>query len=198
MRATIIEPGDYRSMRWRNGLGQSMEIAAAPGGDAAPWRFGIATIDRSCPFSIYPAHDRTILPLDIDGFVLTFSGDESGPLTVDDPMRPVAFGGEWPAECRLLGGPVRAVNVMTDRTVFTHRVSVVSLTGEPVDCPLAGNPCLVLALRGDVIATIGGRAMTLTEHATLRLDGSIVPSLRLAALGPVASAYVVGITEVRS
>jgi len=200
MTATIIQYDAYPTRPWRNGLGLSMEIASAPGGDHAPWRFGIASIDRSCPFSIYQGYDRTILPFAGEGFVLTFPGGESEPLRVVDPLLPVPFDGAWPSECALLNGPVRDVNVMTERSAFSHRVSILSLTETPVDCPMAspveGALCLILALRGSLTVTGGEQAMTIPEHATLRLEGASPTPPRLASVGPAAVAYVVSILAV--
>src|ERR1700736_1925717 len=84
MPATIIEAAQYRAMPWRNGLGTSLEIAAEPGGDGAAWRFGIAAIERSCPFSLYPGYDRTILLLQGRGLVLSFPDGGEPTRHVDD------------------------------------------------------------------------------------------------------------------
>ncbi len=57
---------DYRMMPWKNGLGNSVEVAIMPPGcdfTMTPfvWRISIAQISASTTFSLFHAYDRIIV-----------------------------------------------------------------------------------------------------------------------------------------
>jgi environmental stress-induced protein Ves len=197
MPATIIEAAQYRPMPWRNGLGTSLEIAAEASGDGAAWRFGIAAIERSCPFSLYPGYDRTILLLDGAGLVLSFPDGAEPTRRIDDPARPVRFPGDPRTECALLDGPVRVLNVLTDRALISHRAAVLSLAAGPAVCPAGSGPTLVFALAGSIEVRLAARVVVLAPGATLRLDPPMeTPPTLLRAATPEAVAYCVTLDPV--
>jgi hypothetical protein len=76
-------------------------------------------------------------------------------LRLDAPA--LAYPGDVDAQCTLLGGPVRDLNVMTRRGVYRHRLRLVS-----GDCVVEGEAVLVCP-RGAARITTAGRA-TITLH----------------------------------
>ncbi len=62
----MIRSSDYRRMPWKNGGGETVEIAIAPAGaslDAFDWRISMACVASSGPFSRLPGIDRTLAVL---------------------------------------------------------------------------------------------------------------------------------------
>ena len=62
-RATILTASSYRRMPWKNGGGETVEIAVSPEGAALSefdWRISMATVATDGPFSIFPGIDRTL------------------------------------------------------------------------------------------------------------------------------------------
>ncbi len=59
----ILRAADHKRMPWKNGGGETVEIAVAPQ-DAAlgdfDWRISMATVAADGPFSIFPGIDRTL------------------------------------------------------------------------------------------------------------------------------------------
>jgi uncharacterized protein len=56
----LLQPGDYRRMPWKNGQGTTTEIAVSPKdagleGKSFDWRVSIATVEKDCEFSRFPA-----------------------------------------------------------------------------------------------------------------------------------------------
>lgn len=110
-------------MPWKNGGGETIEIARGPPGaslDAFDWRISRARIDGPGPFSRFPGIDRTLCVLDGAGIALSVAGYPEQRLT--QQSRPFAFDGAREAHSSLIGGVVTDLNVMTRRGKFTHRV----------------------------------------------------------------------------
>lgn len=116
----LLEPGDYRRMRWKNGCGWTTEIAVSPaeaGLNVKPfdWRISMAEIEQDGEFSSFPGYERTILMAEGAGMELSFDAVPAQRLA--QRFLPFAFKGEWRTRCHLLNGPVRDFNVMTARAL---------------------------------------------------------------------------------
>ncbi len=159
-------------MRWKNGGGWTTEIAVHPREGEFDWRVSIAEIDADSEFSRLPGIDRSILVLDGEGMQLQVGDDPAVVLRAKGEV--LAFSGDRPASCRLLGGPTRdfnrsglwpaswpesaevdesgrrtlAVNVMTRRSAFSHRLTT-HVLGEPLELERpAGSAWLVHVVSG--------------------------------------------------
>ncbi|WP_237153047.1 HutD/Ves family protein [Oryzibacter oryziterrae] len=122
----LIRHRDLKPTPWKNGGGETREIAAFPPGAGLEdfvWRISMATVASDGPFSAFPGIDRVLTVVDGDGIDLMVDGI-SRTLTPNDP--PFAFAGDAPAAARLIGSVVTDINVMTRRGRCTARVSVLS------------------------------------------------------------------------
>jgi len=95
---------------WRNGGGVTRELLAWP--SPADWRLRISVADIATdgPFSAFPGVQRWFALLSGEGVALDFSDH---PLTLRPGDAPLAFDGAATPGCRLLGGPVRDLNLMS-------------------------------------------------------------------------------------
>jgi len=124
----LIKAKSYRRMPWKNGGGETIEIAVSPAGAAIEdfdWRVSMARVEADGPFSAFAGIDRTLTILDGEGIELSLEG--SAPENIG--KEPYAFPGDVPAHAKLLGGPVTDLNVMTRRGRLTHRVRPISTSG---------------------------------------------------------------------
>ncbi|MDB6002085.1 MAG: hypothetical protein JWP52_3784 [Rhizobacter sp.] len=111
---------------WKNGGGSTREIVSWPEGAADfEWRFSIATIDSSGPFSSFPDIERTIVLLDGGGVQLR-SDDGKIDHRLDRPLRPFRFDGALPLQATLLDGASTDFNVMTRRALVRAQVELAS------------------------------------------------------------------------
>ena len=117
---TLIRYAAVADAPWRNGGGRTRQLHAGEG-----WRLSVAIISAAGAFSAFPGTDRTLV---VAGGRLRLSiGARGGrELAVGDLVR---FGGEDPVSAEPVGGPVAAVNVMTERSRCTASVQVVGLDG---------------------------------------------------------------------
>lgn len=152
---------------WKNGLGTTREVAVSPLVDGRfTWRVSVASVTTSGPFSAFDGYERTILLLSGDGFALDFAG-AAPPRTLDRPLVPCVFAGEWRTTCRLLGGPVEDLNLMVDRARAQGSVEVLREAGQR---DVQAHALVALALGGAVTARVGDRAFLLAPDDALRWD----------------------------
>jgi uncharacterized protein len=159
----IIRARDHRRMPWKNGGGETVEIAAAPEGAGLAvfdWRVSMARVAADGPFSAFPGVDRTLAILDGAGLRLEVAG--RSPVELTGASAPWTFPADRPTTASLLGGPVLDLNVMSRRGAFRHEVR-----------RLAGGGC-------DQVA-VGGSEVTLLfcGSGTVRVDaggGEVVPA----------------------
>lgn len=171
---------DFRVQPWRNGGGSTTELEVE-GGSRFLWRLSIADVDRSGPFSDFAGYTRTIMLLEGDGMALTFDGTE--PHRLAEPHRPFVFDGGWKTECRLLGGPVRDLNLMVDRSRAWGSMRAMTLE-RPLDQVLGARWELALALGGAIEADAEGKTYRLRPGELLRLDDAQGRTLAIRRLDP--------------
>jgi environmental stress-induced protein Ves len=89
----LIKAKSYRRMPWKNGGGETIEIAVSPAGagiDDFDWRVSMARVEADGPFSAFPEIDRTLTILDGKGIELTLEGQ--APFRIEG--EPCAFPGD--------------------------------------------------------------------------------------------------------
>jgi environmental stress-induced protein Ves len=141
---------------WKNGAGTTYPLLAAPAGaeaEQADWRLSIADIVVDGAFSTFAGIERLSVVLSGPGISLMVDSiehrldrSELGPSGV------LAYPGEAVVTCRLLGGPVKLLNVMLRRP---HCRADLSLLEIAQDIVVVANPnCeeLILVVAGPLRA----------------------------------------------
>lgn len=169
----ILRAGDYKRMPWKNGGGETVEIAVSPdnaGLAGFDWRVSMATVATDGPFSIFPGIDRTLVILDGSGMVLDIEG--STPVLLTTASDPLAFPADIPVAARLEDGAITDLNVMTRRDGLTHRLVRIDVDGSKT-LPLPPSTCLLLCHRGAVSFRQDGKAGALAAgDALLMMDAA--------------------------
>lgn len=191
--AVILSAADRRRIPWKNGGGEAEDIASHPP-DAdwitMEWRVSRAWITASGPFSVFPGIDRTFLVADGDGVELSPAG---APVRLDPDAPPFAFPGDVATDCRLLDGPVVALNVMTRRDGWRHRVTRRSVSG-PQRLVATAPVTFAVVLRGEAALRSASAASALGPADALRLSsgeeialdagpGTVLAWIELAEVG---------------
>ena len=119
----LIRATDCRRMPWKNGRGETAEIAICPAGapfDKFDWRVSMARVEADGPFSLFDGIDRTLAILDGAGLRLRIAGR---PMTEITPSSaPCTFAADVATDATLVAGPITDLNVMTRRGRATHSV----------------------------------------------------------------------------
>ena len=166
----MIRATDYRRMRWKNGLGETAEVAIAPPQatlDAFDWRISLARVEADGPFSSFPGIDRTLTVVAGAGFRLVVDGAAPVDLTRHSP--PFAFRGESAVQSTLLSGPVTDLNVMTRRLGFHHRLRRTKVAAR-VAVDVAAQTAAFFCVTGRIRLTCAGTTGELGEQDTAFLD----------------------------
>ena len=119
----ILRAADHKRMPWKNGGGETTEIAVFPenaGLGDFDWRVSMARVDGSGPFSSFPGIDRTLSILEGAGIVLDVEGQTPKRLVIES--EPHAFPADVATSADLIGGTVIDFNVMSRRGKEAHTV----------------------------------------------------------------------------
>lgn len=182
----LLRLHDCPARPWKNGLGRTRELAAAPEGagmDDFLWRVSVAEVDSAAPFSRFPGIERTIVLIEGDGFHMHLDGSDSHALT--EPFVPFAFAGEAEVSVTLAGGPTRDFNLMVRRAQATGQVDI---WRQPADGQWSAHTVLLFCARGrlqidDVLLEPGDawRPSSAAPMAMKLAEGSVVLAVRVEA-----------------
>lgn len=117
-------------MPWKNGGGETREIAVAPLGatlETLDWRISLATVEIDGPFSVFAGVERTLCLIRGAGLRLRIGDEPPDLLTVQ--AEPRRFPGDVPTYASLVEGAVVDINVMTRKGRSQHRVRREQLVG---------------------------------------------------------------------
>lgn len=97
---TLLKKSSYTKSLWKNGLGQTCQIAIEPpqaevAKNNFSWRISSATVSADNLFSIFEGHERQLVVWQGSGLKLNHT-----PLL---PYLPITFSGETEIQCELLG-----------------------------------------------------------------------------------------------
>jgi environmental stress-induced protein Ves len=162
----------HRRMPWKNGGGETVEIAVSPQGaglDDFDWRVSMARVERDGPFSSFPGVERTIAILDGEGITLYVEGRV--PLGLMRRFSPVTFPADVPTSCRLIAGPITDLNVMSRRGRVEHSVEPLFLDSE-LELDIVEADTLLLCLDGALTAASDGFSERLALHDCLVWGGA--------------------------
>jgi environmental stress-induced protein Ves len=191
----VIPAAAYRRMPWKNGGGETIEIAASPDGaglDAFDWRVSMARVERPGPFSLFPGVDRTLCVLEGAELTLRFEDGSLASLTQDSA--PFGFAADIPVTATLAGGGITDLNVMTRRARNSHQVRRLSVAAPATLVEEDGDMLILLRGSGARIASDAG------EHEIADGDAVLVGSgerITLAPAGP-ATLFAIAFHERRS
>ncbi len=194
----IINTAELPRSPWKNGGGETIEIAVHPAGaglDNFAWRLSMATVAADGPFSIFPGIDRTLAILDGDGMRLVIADRPA--ITLDTNSPPLAFAADQPATATLIGGAVTDLNVMSRRDRVAHTVERLPLDGS-TSVHAAGSVTAIFCQTGGIIIALSGTTAALRPKVCALFtpsDGPCVLSchapasavvIRISALPPAA------------
>ncbi|NTF91522.1 HutD family protein [Agrobacterium rhizogenes] len=119
----VLRSADYKRMPWKNGKGETVEIAVFPP-DASvekfDWRISTAAVVADGPFSTFDEIDRTLSVLTGEGIELTVA--DHPPVLCYRHSDPYTFPADETTTARLVGDPITDLNVMSRRGHSAHRV----------------------------------------------------------------------------
>lgn len=168
----VLRAADHKRMPWKNGGGETVEIAISPEGAGLAdfdWRVSTATVASDGPFSVFPGIDRTLSILEGNGMHLSIEGREPVLLTKDSD--PLAFAADVAVSATLPDGTITDLNVMTRRGILEHAVAKLSIGGQQSTAFPEGT-FLLFCADGALVARTGGESAELDTGDALLLEKS--------------------------
>lgn len=190
--ANLLKASSYRRMPWKNGGGETVEIAVSPEGALLSdfsWRISMATVSTDGPFSSFSGIDRTLSILEGNGMSLTIDGRE--PMLLTKTSDPLPFAADVPVSATLPDGAITDLNVMTRRDRLTHAVKRVQTAGLS-EMTVSGHTFLLLCHEGRLSLAGPELTMELAAGDSLLLREAAGVTLMLQG---VALCYAVSIDE---
>jgi environmental stress-induced protein Ves len=170
--ATVLKSSTYRRMPWKNGGGETVEIAISPEGAVLSefdWRVSMATVATDGPFSSFPEIDRTLSILDGKGMSLAIGAQ--APILLTQSSAPLAFPADVPVSATLAAGTITDLNVMTRRGRLLHHVERVRID-DHASVGVNAETWLMLCHEGCIALDWGAEQAELIEGDTLLLQGA--------------------------
>ncbi len=109
----IITPEQFKTIPWKNGKGQTTELAISENGtiNNFDWRLSIASVVEDGPFSNFSGFERNLILLEGEGIELTHDVEHVDIL--DKPLSVSSFNGGSKTVGKLIDGPIIDFNLMT-------------------------------------------------------------------------------------
>jgi uncharacterized protein len=164
----IIRAADCRRMPWKNGGGETVEIAISPEGagfDDFDWRLSMARVEGDGPFSQFAGVDRTLAVLEGEGIFLYVEGRI--PFSLTRHSDPLSFPADVPARAALIAGPITDLNMMTRRGKVVHSMRRLSVNGV-FDVASTARELLLFCRSGNFRVEAAGDQI-LGQHDTLHM-----------------------------
>jgi environmental stress-induced protein Ves len=119
----IISPDQFKTIPWKNGQGQTTELAISPNGtlNDFDWRLSIASVVDEGLFSDFSAYDRQLILLKGNGIKLTHDKQQVDELKTT--LSIAVFDGACRTVGELIDGPIEDFNVMTRQGRFKAKVT---------------------------------------------------------------------------
>lgn len=145
--ASLIPAEQYSAKAWKNGQGETHEIARDPD-EPFRWRVSLATLKDENQFSLYPGYERWI----------AFLGDKSVRLVhpatkferVIAPVDPVRFSGDVETECSGAAG-MRDFNLFVQKKIGRASLHAMKFAAnELVQFPLNGREHFLYLVEGEI------------------------------------------------
>ncbi len=167
----VIRAASVPLTPWPNGLGVTRQLLVFPDPARPFCQISLAEITTDAPFSHFPDIDRITMPVSGRGLTLDIAG--FGQLVADGTHAALRYPGDLPTTCRLTDGPMRVLNVMTQRGKATVVQTLHRLAG-PLPLDPAGGALLAWCLKGHA-AREDGTALAADEglytHTPVVLHG---------------------------
>ncbi|MFS8045194.1 HutD family protein [Rhizobium sp. BR 314] len=190
----LLRASDHKRMPWKNGGGETVEIAVSPDGAGLAdfdWRVSMATVATDGPFSVFPGIDRTLSILDGEGMTLFIEG--RAPERLTQASEPLSFAADAPTSATLIDGTITDLNVMTRRGRRENRVTR-NVVSDHMELQLTeGSTLLLCDGEKDLRIDDGDQSLVLSAQDCVVMNG---PGGRRIRLSGPARFFLIEITAI--
>ena len=119
----IIEPKQFKTIPWKNGLGETTELAINDGGklDNFDWRLSIASVVNDGVFSDFCGYQRNLVLIAGQGIILKH--DDKSTDNLVNLLDVASFDGACKTYGKLSDGAIKDFNIITSKQKILPQVS---------------------------------------------------------------------------
>ena len=119
---TVISPENFKTIPWKNGLGETTELAINEHGtlERFDWRLSIASVVEDGIFSDFSGYDRNLILIEGNGICLTH--DQSTTDNLVKKLDVASFAGACNTFGSLINGAIKDFNIITNQKTMTPNV----------------------------------------------------------------------------
>jgi uncharacterized protein len=182
----LIPPNKFKRLPWKNGKGETIELAINDGGTMADfdWRISMAKVTEDGPFSDFSGYQRHLLLLDGVGIILKHqhtagASDNSECQTLAAPFSIAEFDGGLMTSGSLVNGPISDFNLIVKAAKY--RAQVQALQAGSLTQPIS-QLLFVYAVTGCAEVSVNNNTTTLPQGHLLKLAGDELAPNSLASV----------------
>lgn len=147
MNIRLIKQNDMTRMPWKNGGGETLEVAIHPSTATLDqldfeWRVSIASIESDGPFSTFPGYTRHLVIWKGDGLLINGVAKTA--------MQPFEFDGSDKITAKLIRDTVKDFGVIAKSKAFTTTLTMHSLAEEATSQAEVNGDSFILCTRGEL------------------------------------------------
>lgn len=175
----VIRRDSLRATPWKNGGGETREIACFPPGSLLTdfeWRLSTASIAQDGAFSIFDGIDRRLYLLEGNGLDLRFDPGPNCTLGVGEH---VDFRGEIPVHGSLVDGPVVDLNIMVRREKQRAHIEEQNIAGSAT-LKLPWKTAAIFVGYGQLNIAVGSSKLIAGTYDTIMLVDDHAPEVSVA------------------
>ena len=111
----IISPQQFKTVPWKNGRGETIELSISEGGtlERFDWRISIASVVEDGLFSDFSGYDRTLILVKGNGITLQHADETIAKLS--SLLNVAKFDGGLKTSGILHSGPISDFNIISDK-----------------------------------------------------------------------------------
>lgn len=119
---SVISPSQFRTLPWKNGKGETIELAISPGGDLNDfeWRISIASVITDGIFSDFSGYDRNLVLIQGNGIALQH--DQAKVDRLEQLLSLASFDGGSKTFGSLNQGPIKDLNLITNNKQYRAQI----------------------------------------------------------------------------
>lgn len=119
----VIAPQKFKTIPWKNGLGETTELAINEGGnlDSFDWRLSIASVINDGVFSDFSGYQRNLVLIAGNGIMLKHDDNKVDNLT--NLLDIAKFDGDCKTHGKLCDGAIKDFNIITNNQKIQPQVN---------------------------------------------------------------------------
>jgi len=185
---TIIPQSQFKTVPWKNGKGETIELAISNGGtlDRFDWRLSIASVIENGLFSNFSGYYRNLVLISGNG--ITLAHREAGSDRLDSLLCIARFDGGNQTTGLLKNGPITDFNIIVEKTKY--RSTVKTFTNESRVNLSDQHLSFCYGLSQDLLINDSKNKIVLNQGDLLRIDAAEQNNKQLSKIDIIGKNFI--------